>query len=149
VALTPALRQAIYRNKLEEQVGEHLRHEGVEVNYEASRVPYLVPARTAHYVPDFQIGDIIIETKGYFGRSAAGRLKYLMIRDSNPKLDIRFVFANADKYISKNSDVTYGEWAAEYGFKFSTKGIVPASWINDLKEESKRVTDGTKRRKRS
>jgi hypothetical protein len=115
-------------------------------------VPFAVPARKAKYLPDFRVGNIIIETKGWFGRSGAKeRQKLVLVRESNPELDVRIVFSDANKPIYKGSPTTYGDWATDHGFKYSTKGIVPTAWIKDLKEESKRVTANTrtKRGKRS
>ena len=85
----PALTAARYRNKLEEQIAEQLNAAGIEFVYEGDKIPFRVPARTARYWPDFRAGNIIIEGKGYWGRSAKERQKFLFIRESNPELDIR------------------------------------------------------------
>jgi hypothetical protein len=135
----PALTAARYRNKGEASVGEQLSIAGVPFEYEGAKVPFTVPKRTALYWPDFRVGDIILEYKGWWGRQGGKeRKKYCLVRESNPHLDIRFIFTNANKRITKESDTTYGEWADEHGFQWSDKGIVPAEWIEDLREESKR-----------
>jgi Phage endonuclease I len=146
--MPPALTAARFRNRLESSVGEQLSTAGVPYDYEGAWVPFAVPARKAKYLPDFRVGNIIIETKGWFGRnSAKERMKLMLVRMCNPELDVRIVFSDANKLIYKGSPTTYGKWAEDNEFKYSTKGIVPAAWIKDLKEESKRVANGTKRRK--
>ena len=51
---------------------------------------------------------IIIETKGSF--TAADRRKHLAIKKQHPKLDIRFVFENSKRKLSKGAKSSYGEW---------------------------------------
>jgi hypothetical protein len=130
--------QARFRNKLEAQIGEQLEAAGLSYSYEGSKVPFTVPARQAKYLPDFRVGNIILEGKGWFGRGAKERQKLVLVRESNPELDIRLVFSDANKKIYKDSPTTYGDWADDHGFKWSTKGVIPSAWINDLKRESKR-----------
>jgi hypothetical protein len=58
------------RNGLERNIAQQLTTAGVSFEYEGARVPYQVPARTGKYLPDFRVGNIILEGKGYFGRGA-------------------------------------------------------------------------------
>lgn len=139
MAKRPLLLQARYRNKLESRVGDQLGEAGVSFDYEPQSIQYIVPARKAKYTPDFRPKDkqgkhlhIILETKGYF-RNAKERQKYILFRDSNPTLEIRFVFSDASKPIYKGSPTSYAEWATDNGFKFADKGIVPQSWIREMK----------------
>jgi hypothetical protein len=43
------------------------------------------------------------------------------------------VFQNANAKIYKGSKTTYAKWAEDHDFKWADKGIVPASWIKELK----------------
>jgi hypothetical protein len=129
---------ARYRNKLEARIGEQLSNAGLSFSYEGYRVPFAVPARTAKYLPDFRVGNIILEGKGWFGQGAKERQKLVLVRESNPELDIRIVFSDANKKIYKGSPTTYAQWADDHDFKWSTKGEVPAAWITDMKKEAQR-----------
>lgn len=118
-----------FRSGLEERVAEQLNELGVEYTYEKLKVRYRRPATEHTYTPDFQLPNgIIIETKGRF--TTADRMKQIMIKKSNPKLDIRFVFSNSKQRISKASRTTYGEWATKNGFKYADK-LIPEEWINE------------------
>jgi hypothetical protein len=46
------------------------------------------------------------------------------------------VFQDVKKPIYKGSKTTYAKWATDHGFTFSDKGVVPASWIKELKNPS-------------
>lgn len=131
----PLLIQARYRNKLEKSVGEQLRAAGVEFDYEGNKIEITVPARKSTYLPDFKARNvpIIIESKGYFYNGAQDRQKLILIKEQHPELDIRIVFSNASKPIYKKSKTTYGQWATDHGFTWADKGIVPASWLKEMK----------------
>lgn len=144
-----------YRNSLEEGVGEQLTAAGVSFSFEEEKLPYEVPSRTANYLADFRIGNIILEVKGRFGgpraRSnddARERQKFVLLKAQYPELDIRFVFQRAATKIYKGSKTTYAQWADDHGFKWCDKGRVPAAWIEDLKREMKRC-EGSKSATRS
>ena len=137
----PLLLQARYRNKLERHVGDQLDAAGVSFDYEPSPLPYDVPARIAHYTPDFRPKDkqsgkhlhIILESKGYFIGGAKERQKYILFRNSHPELDVRFIFSNSSKPIYKGSKTTYGKWATDNGFKWCDKGTIPQAWLREMK----------------
>jgi hypothetical protein len=99
-----------------------LRDSGVEWEYEGERLEYT----TSHiYIPDFRIGDMILEFKGYF--DAAARRKMLNVRRCYPELDIRFVFQNAANKISRKG-LTYGGWATRNGFPWCN-GNINKEWL--------------------
>jgi hypothetical protein len=128
-----------YRNSFEQRIGGQLDAAGIEFVYEGDKIPFAVPARPAKYWPDFRVGNIILEGKGWFGRSGAKeRQKFVLIKEQHPELDIRFVFSDANKRIYKTSPTTYAKWANDHGFPWSTKGVIPAQWITDLKKEMTR-----------
>ena len=117
------------RSGLETKVASQLDAEKVEYEYEPEWIPYERHTRAAKYLPDFKLKNgIIIETKGRF--ETADRQKHLMIKASNPDLDIRFVFSNPHARISKQSQTTYAMWCEKNGFKYS-KQIVPPGWSHE------------------
>lgn len=135
-----------YRSGLERKLAAQFKQHGVVVEYEKHRIPYTVPERVAHYVPDFVNADlkIIVEGKGRFGHhksdanGAAERQKLILVKEQHPDWDVRIIFQDARKPIYKGSKTTYAHWATDHGFKWSDKGIVPAAWIADLKATPKR-----------
>jgi hypothetical protein len=137
--------KAGYRNKLEREIARQLEEAGVPFAFEGRRIPYDVPARVAKYLPDFEINNgIILEGKGWFGRNGAKeRQKFVLLKQQHPHLDIRFVFSDAKKPLDKGSKTTYAEWADENGFKYSTKGVIPASWLREMKRKRKPTTTDT------
>lgn len=134
----PLLIQARYRNGLEKRIGEQLKNAGVSFEYEPRRLPIIVPARKSTYLPDFVSGNIVIESKGYFYDSARDRKKLLLVREQHPDLDIRLVFSDAKKKISKKSKTTYGQWATDFGFKWADRGVIPDAWIKEMKGKRKK-----------
>jgi hypothetical protein len=127
-----------YRSRLEKKVAEQLEKEGVSFDYESVKLKFEIPARMAGYTPDFPCsGDIILEVKGYF-RSASDRQRLVLVKEQHPNLDIRLVFQDANKPIYKGSKTTYAKWAEDHGFPWTTKGIVPAAWIKQMKGKRKK-----------
>lgn len=137
----PVLQPSVRRSKLEDKIEDQLRAEGIPYTYEEHKLPYVVPARTAKYIPDFKIGDIYIEVKGTFQRRGASgsvqeRQKLLLVKEQHPDKDIRLVFHNANQPIYKGSKTTLGKWAADNGFPFATGGVVPAEWIEEVRAQT-------------
>lgn len=145
MARKPILIEARYRSLLEKKVADQLDEAGVPYGYESQWVHYTVPAREAKYLPDFTINNtkILIEAKGRFGghlsdnNGAKERQKMILLKEQHPELDIRIVFQNAKKPIYKGSKTTYAKWATDHGFTWADKGVVPASWIKELKTNPK------------
>lgn len=131
----PALHlETEYRSRLEKKVADQLQAEGVDWEYESFKVPYQVPARNAKYLPDFPVAGraILLEAKGWFKTS--DRQKLIHVKASNPTLDIRLVFQNAQNKIYKGSPTTYAKWADDHGFLWCDKGTVPPEWIKEMKQ---------------
>ena len=131
----PVLLRARYRSKLEERVAKQLTDSGLEFSYESLKINYTVPQRPAKYTPDFIVGSTIIEAKGRF-RTAADRQKLLLVKEQYPELDLRLLFQNANLPIYKGSKTTYAQWAETNGFTYADKGIVPQSWLTELKAQT-------------
>lgn len=121
-----------YRSGLEREVARQLRLAGCEFGYESEVIPYLKPAKTAKYNPDFIItkrdgSKMYIEAKGRF--LTVDRQKHLLLRDQHPDLDIRLLFQNAKNTISKTSKTTYAKWCESKGIKFADKAKIPSEWL--------------------
>lgn len=118
-----------YRSSLEEGIALGLEAQGVPFSYESQVLEYEVPATKHKYTPDFLLPNgIVIEAKGYF--TAEDRKKMKLVREANPELDIRFVFARAQNKLNKKSPTTYAKWAETHGFKWAEK-IVPHAWLQE------------------
>ena len=124
-----------YRSGLELDVATFLTEGGYSFEYEPQdqKARYLVPAVYKLYLPDFVLPNgIIIETKGQF--TSQDRKKHLLIRSSNPELDIRFIFNNPNARIGKKSQTSYGMWCEKHGFlyaKFTKAQPVPQEWLDE------------------
>lgn len=114
-----------YRSKLEAKVASLLP----EVHYECEKLKYTVPASNHKYTVDFKIGPkSYIEVKGYL--KASERKKYLLVRESNPDITLRFFFDKADNKIYKGSPTTYGDWCTAHGFEWTDlKRGLPPEWL--------------------
>ena len=51
------------RSKLEENIAEELDKLGIKYTYERDKLKYVIEAQ---YIPDFKVGDVYLEAKGYF-----------------------------------------------------------------------------------
>ena len=116
-----------YRSGLEKSIGEQLASLNVQYAYECERIPYITKGHT--YTTDFKIGNIYIETKGYF--LPKDRTKHLLLKQQYPDMDLRFVFTNPMQLLYKGAKTTYGDWCIKHGFSFS-KGSIPESWIREF-----------------
>ena len=138
----PILLEVRYRSRLEKKIADQLDNEGVEFEYETIKVPYIVPERKSKYLPDFPIKrtPILIEAKGWF--KAKDRQKLVLLKEQHPEWDIRLVFQNARNKIYKGSPTTYAKWSDDHGFTWADGGVVPAKWIEEIKEVQRRKTRG-------
>lgn len=90
-----------YKSKLEERFAKLFP----EAQYEVEKLKYI---DVKSYTPDFKIGSIFWETKGYF--DAEDRRKHLLIQEQYPEVQVILVFENPKKKIHPKSKTTYGEW---------------------------------------
>jgi hypothetical protein len=99
----------------------------VKVEYETTKIKYVIPESLHTYTVDFVLPNgIMVETKGRF--VADDRKKHLLIQKQHPELDIRFVFQNSKVKINKGSKTSYADWATKNGFKFADKEV-PEEWL--------------------
>jgi hypothetical protein len=118
-------RRGKFRSGLEAKAAQMILKAGLGADYEVDTFPYV---KQSHYTPDFRIREnVYIETKGEF--SSSNRANMLAFREQHPKVEIRFLFGNADNKLYRGSKTTYGEWSEKHGFKWADirKGL-PAHW---------------------
>lgn len=101
------------------------------VEYETDKLKYTVPASNHTYTTDFKIGPRnYIEVKGYL--KASERKKYLLVREHNPDITLRFFFDKSENKIYKGSPTTYAMWAEAHGFEWTDlKRGLPKGWLNE------------------
>ena len=135
-------KDVVLKSGLEEVIYKFLYNNNCMFKYEGIKITYFQPEIKKTYTPDFPIDDcFIIETKGAF--NSADRKKMKLIKTQNPKLDIRFVFSNAQTRIGKKSKTTYAKWCTMFGFPFhciqSTKETFPKLWLEEIINKQKEI----------
>lgn len=131
-----------FRSGLEETVAGALKERGIGFTFEEHKVKYEQPAKTRTYTPDFWLpykADLslpfgkqrgfFVETKGRW--LTEDRQKHQHIRKSNPDIDIRLLFSNANARISKQSATTYAAYCERSGWKFGHR-YMPLDWLREL-----------------
>jgi hypothetical protein len=116
-----------YRSGFEDRIAKQLEQQGVKVEYETTKIKYVIPESLHTYTVDFVLPNgIMVETKGRF--VAEDRKKHLLIQKQRPELDIRFVFQNSKVKINKGSKTSYADWCNKNGFTFADKEV-PEQWL--------------------
>lgn len=119
--------QTIFCFSFEADILRELAAKKVAFSYESLTIPYERPARKTYYKPDILLPNgVIVEVKGEF--PTADRQKHKLIKQQHPELDIRFVFQNSRRRISKQSRTTYAMWCETHGFLYADKHI-PPEWL--------------------
>ena len=125
-----------FRSGLEEKVADLLVTLGVDYEYEETSYPYTIQHS---YTPDFVLPNngVILEVKGYW--DPPSRRKIRQVIKDNPKIDLRMVFQDPYKRISKKSKTTYAKWCELFGFKYhciqSTKSTFPNEWLTEIRKK--------------
>lgn len=130
------------RSGLEARVRADLDERGIKYGYETLEIPYIKKycpkcgeaIQKGKYIPDFEIGNLIVEVKGRF--TAIDRKKHISVRELNPDLDIRILFQR-DQKIGKNSTTKYSDWCDKKGIVYAIGEAVPEEWIEDSKGSGK------------
>lgn len=127
--LPPIWKQEGFRSSLEHSVAIDLEERGHSYAFEPEKITYSY-TETKTYTPDFTVNDLPfrLEVKGWL--TPEDRKKMLRVKESNPELDIRFVFDKADNKIRKGSKTTYGAWCKKHDFKYCEKQV-PDEWLNE------------------
>jgi hypothetical protein len=118
-----------YRSGSERKLADQLETLKVAYSYEPYYVPYMW-IESKKYLPDFILpSGIILEVKGRF--KIDDRKKHLFLRQSNPELDIRFVFDNPNTKLNKGGKSTYADWCNKNGFLFCKRSDgLPDGWLD-------------------
>ena len=101
------------RSGFEDKVELLFKETATDYVYEPFKLPYVLPQPVQNYTPDFIIGNIIIEVKGYL--PYRDQAKMIAVKQAHPDLDIRFVFYDPNKKLPRRK-MTHSEWADKYGF---------------------------------
>lgn len=100
------------RSKFEVRCAEVLEPAGFE--YEVTKVDYVVH-RT--YTPDFTLGNVLVECKGWF--RPGDRQKYKAIRDClNDDEELVFLLQSPRKIIQKGGKLTMSGWCTKEGLRW-------------------------------
>jgi hypothetical protein len=105
-----------YKSKLETIVGGLL---GPSWDYEPFRVPYTTHR---HYNPDFVIGDLLVEVKGYF--RPGDTAKYTAIRDALTEQELVFYLSSPRAKVRKGGKITMAEWCEKNDIKWFDEVLV-------------------------
>lgn len=117
------------RSKFEVDLKKKLKN----CRYEPFKIPYTYEAE---YIPDFvpkNNDKLLIEAKGRF-RTRQEAKKYMAVRDSNPDLEIVFIFYNpkvpmpGTRRRKDGSRQSHADWADKNGFRWCTIRNIPAEW---------------------
>jgi len=115
-----------FRSNFEEHVYKTAKRNKKTLEYEPFFIPYVMKGS---YLPDYVLPNgIIIEVKGYLDAAACKKMK--AVKASNPHLDIRFVFQNANGKRNKRAKLRNYEWATRHGFKWA-EGSIPLDWFDE------------------
>ena len=117
-----------YRSGVEAEVEVALRQQGFSPEYESEKLPYVLHKK---YTPDFKIGDVFIEVKGWW--PSAERTKFLAVVTHNPRLRIFVALQRPNTRLSKGSRTTYAQWCEKYGIAWCPIPIPQeflCKWLN-------------------
>ena len=115
----------MFRSGLEEKVADLLVELGVSYDYECVSYPYTIQHL---YTPDFVLDNgVILEIKGYW--DPPSRRKIRQVIKDNPKIDLRMVFQDPYKRISKKSKTTYAKWCERYHIRWCAAHCIPVDWL--------------------
>lgn len=120
-----------FKSGLERTVAANLSSRGIKWRYEDRELPYILEGV---YHPDFSLPGhpFILEVKGYLDRES--KRKMVAVKKAHPDIDIRFLFADANKRITGTRQ-THGTWATKNGFKFCEREV-PEAWLNEQQTSS-------------
>ena len=125
-----------HRSGTEAEFAADLTKRGVRFRYESISLPFTVEHI---YRPDFEIVDagIIVEFKGFF--SPEDRAKHVRVKAQHPDRDIRIVFENAHRRLTKSKrSKTYAQWCDQHGIKWAHRTAPDAWFVKCPKGHSRR-----------
>lgn len=117
-----------FRSGFEETIYNAAKRSRKVLQHEPHFIPYVMKGS---YLPDFLLSNgIYIEAKGYLDAASCKKMK--AVKASNPDLDIRFVFQNANGKRNKRAKLKNWEWAERHGFIWA-EGTIPLAWFKEKK----------------
>ena len=122
-----------FRSGLEDNVNDLLKEQNKSFSYESEKISYIQPQTKHNYTPDFVLNKIdgnkmYVETKGRWVKT--DRLKFDLIFQQYPDIDIRFVFQNPNAKLYKGSKTTYAQYCDKKGWHWAKKEI-PEEWLKE------------------
>lgn len=119
-----------FKSGLEKSIWDKLvriKNKAFNFQYEGEKLKYFV---VKHYTPDIILTfpggkKIYVEIKGYL--RPEDQVKMKAVKNSNPELDIRFVFTENGRV--GGSKMTPGEWCNKYSFPYTMTGKIPKEWM--------------------
>ena len=122
-----------FRSGLENTVNDMLKENNKSFSYESEKISYIQPQTKHNYTPDFVLNKIdgnkmYVETKGRWVKT--DRLKFDLIFQQYPDIDIRFVFQNPNAKLYKGSKTTYAQYCDKKGWHWAKKEI-PEEWLKE------------------
>jgi len=122
-----------FRSGLEDTVNDMLKENNKSFSYESEKISYIQPETKHNYTPDFVLNKIVggkmyVETKGRWVKT--DRLKFDLIFEQYPDIDIRFVFQNPNAKLYKGSKTTYAQYCDKKGWRWAKKDI-PEEWLKE------------------
>ena len=119
-----------FRSKFEEDMYKAAKRSRKRLEHEPFFIPYVIKGS---YLPDFVLPNgIIVEAKGYLDAAACRKMK--AVKASNPHLDIRFVFQNANGKRNRRAKLKNWEWAEKHGFQWA-EGTIPLDWWKEVRDD--------------
>lgn len=123
---TKRAREKGYRSAFEAKIAADLLERGIEIRYEERKIFYFIPEEKHIYTPDFILpSGVVLEIKGRW--TLEDRKKIVLVKASNPSLDLRIVFQNPFNKITKGSKTTYADWCDKNGIIWAS-GCIPEEW---------------------
>jgi hypothetical protein len=58
----------------------------------------------------------------------------MLVKAQHPEIDLRMIFQKENTPVSKDTTLTYGDWANLNGFTWAGRGTVPEAWIEEFRE---------------
>jgi hypothetical protein len=119
-----------FRSNFEESIWDAATRSRQKIEHEPHYIPYVMKGS---YLPDFILENgIYVEAKGYLDAAACKKMK--AVKASNPHLDIRFVFQNANGKRNKRAKLRNWEWAERHGFEWA-EGTIPKEWFDESRRD--------------
>lgn len=109
-----AAKSAGYRSVPEHELGKLIGAAAIRAEYEPVKLPYVLER---HYTPDFRIGDLLVEVKGWW--SPTDRAKYLAVVQQNPDLQFLVLLIRPGQKIQPRSKTTLWKWCEQNGLDWA------------------------------